>query len=87
MTTARWSTLSSKVGMPSGRVSVAEPALGMWTRRTGGAPVRAGLGSVQQRLEVALQVRFVVLAGLSVHAHRPVLAGPVDRPRGASRCR
>ena len=39
-------------------------------------PVRAGLGSVQQRLQVALQVRRVVLAGLSVHAHGPVLAGP-----------
>ena len=37
MTTARWSTLSSNVGIPSGRVSVAEPALGMCTRRTGGA--------------------------------------------------
>ena len=36
--------------------------------------VRAGLGSVQQRPEVALQVRRVVLAALSVHAHRPVLA-------------
>ena len=26
-----------QIGIPSGRVSVAEPALGMWTRRTGGA--------------------------------------------------
>src|SRR5262249_28779482 len=37
MTTARWRTLSSKVGIPSGRVSVAEPPFGMCTRRTGGA--------------------------------------------------
>ena len=37
MTTARWRTLSSSVGIPIGRVSVVEPALGMCTRRTGGA--------------------------------------------------
>src|SRR5262245_43850792 len=37
MTTARWRTLSSKVGIPIGRVSVLEPPLGICTRRTGGA--------------------------------------------------
>src|SRR5215510_401739 len=37
MTTARWRTLSSRVGIPSGRVSVAEPPFGMCTLRTGGA--------------------------------------------------
>ena len=36
MTTARCSTLSSKVGMPIGRVSEPVP-FGMCTRRTGGA--------------------------------------------------
>jgi hypothetical protein len=37
----------------------------------------AGLGSVQQRLEVALQIHCIVLGRLSVHAHGAVLAGPV----------
>src|SRR5437667_10699129 len=36
MTTARWRTLSSKVGIPRGRVSLPVP-FGMYTRRTGGA--------------------------------------------------
>ena len=35
--TARWRILSSNVGIPSGRVSPGEPALGIFTRRTGGA--------------------------------------------------
>ena len=49
--------------------------------------VRAGLGSVQQRLKVAHQVRCVVLAVLSVHAHCPVFAGAVEGLRTASRGR
>ena len=36
--------------------------------------VAAGLGPVQQRPEVALQVRRVVRRRLSVHPHGPVLA-------------
>jgi len=40
----------------------------------GRCPVRAGLGPVQERLEVAPQIRFVVRGCLSVHAHGPVLA-------------
>src|SRR5207302_3501302 len=36
MTTARWRTLSSNVGIPIGRVSVPVP-FGICTRRTGGA--------------------------------------------------
>ena len=36
MSTARWRILSSRVGMPMGRI-FAVPALGMWTRLTGGA--------------------------------------------------
>ena len=40
------------------------------------SPVRAGLGPVQERPEVALQVRLVVRGRLSVHAHRSVLARP-----------
>src|SRR6202048_1524994 len=36
--------------------------------------VHAGLGPVQKRLQVAQQVRFIVLGGLSVHAHRTVPA-------------
>ena len=36
MTTARWRTLSSRVGIPSGRVSFPLP-FGMCTRRTAGA--------------------------------------------------
>jgi len=42
MTTARWRTLSSRVGIPIGRVSVAEPAFGMYFRRTGGARYQRG---------------------------------------------
>jgi hypothetical protein len=38
--------------------------------------VRAGLGSSQQRPELLLQVHRIVLATLSVHTHRPVLARP-----------
>jgi hypothetical protein len=41
--------------------------------------VRAGLGSVQQRLKVALQVSCVRLAVLSVHAHRAVFTGASER--------
>src|SRR5258707_532605 len=37
MTTARWRTLSSKVGIPIGRVSDPVP-FGMYARCTGGAP-------------------------------------------------
>ena len=47
ISTARWRILSSYVGIPSGRVSVGEPALGMCTRRTGGAtyvPIWRGRG-------------------------------------------
>jgi hypothetical protein len=31
------SNMAAKLGIPRGRVSVVEPALGMCTRRTGGA--------------------------------------------------
>ena len=37
--------------------------------------VRAALGTVQQRLEVALQVRRILRGRLPVNADRPVLAG------------
>jgi hypothetical protein len=37
-------------------------------------PVRAGLGSVQERTQVVHQVRFVVLRRLSVHARSPAPA-------------
>ena len=73
MTTARWRTLSSNVGIPIGRVSRPSPLRDVHPphrRRL----VRAGLGAVQQRPEVALQVRRVVRRGLSVHARGPVLA-------------
>ncbi len=43
----------------------------------GRGDVRAGLGSVQERWEVALPVRLIVLAGLSVHADGPSFAGAV----------
>jgi hypothetical protein len=44
-----------------------------------GSLVAAGLGSFQQGSEVTLQVRRVVLAGLSVHTHGSILAGPLVR--------
>ena len=46
----------------------------------GRCPVRAGLGSAQQRLEVAQQVDRIVLCRLSVHAHSPVRTRAVERP-------
>src|SRR5271166_4058776 len=41
--------------------------------------IRPGLGSVQQRLKVAQQVGRIRFAILSVHAHRAVFAGAVER--------
>ena len=46
--TARWRILSSNVGIPSGRVSPGEPALGMCTRRTGGATYVPSTGAVEE---------------------------------------
>ena len=78
MTTARCRTLSSSVGIPMGRVSVVEPPLGMCTRRTGGARYVPDLARFKSDLEVLLQVPLVAVPGLSVHARRPVFAGPVE---------
>ena len=56
-----------------GRVSAPLP-FGMWTRRTGGARYVPDFARFEQRPEVVLQMRRVLLRGLSVHARRAVLA-------------
>ena len=78
MTTARWRTLSSSVGIPSGRVSVVEPPLGMCTRRTGGALYVPDFARSRRRLEIGLQVLFVLFRRHSIHACGAILACAPD---------
>jgi hypothetical protein len=54
-------------------------SLGDMNSSHGRRHVGAGLGSVQQRLKVAHQVRRIVLAGLSVNSGRAVLPGLLVR--------
>ena len=63
------------MGIPSGRVSLGEPALGMCTRRTGGATYVPDLARSRSVLKVAHQVGLIVRGRLSVHADGSVLAG------------
>ncbi len=72
--TVRWRILSSNVGIPSGRVSSGEPALGMCTRRTGGATYVPDLARSRRRCRLPSQIGLVFVRGLSVHADSPVLA-------------
>jgi hypothetical protein len=62
---SQWSDLGGRAGL--GNVSSSHR----------GCIVRAGLGSIQQRLEVVLQIHCVVFGRLSVNASSAVLAGPV----------
>ena len=78
MTTARWRTLSSKVGMPIGRVSVPVP-FGICTRRTGGARYVPDLARSSSDRRLPRRFAVVVRGRLSVHARGPV------RPRAQVR--
>ena len=62
-----------------GRVSVVEPALGICTRRTGGARYVPDFARSRSDWRLSSRFSLVVGPGLSVHARGPVLAGPVER--------
>ena len=61
-----------------GRDSVFEPALGMYTRRTGGARYVPDFARSRSDWRLASRFLLVVEPGLPVHARGPVFAGPIE---------